>query len=176
VTIQLGQWSLGWEAIACDLCITYLICSKQVKYILIAFSILQSFTELKEEESSLLKERIVLQKVKFWSFFYSIIFWSWYIIYFDHGINILILFLQEIATKNANFEVMRNTNESLKRMKVYSKLNHIGLHFWYVHFVWYLPQFYFCILSLVLDQNLITSQVQLLLNYRVRLPVNPTRE
>jgi hypothetical protein len=132
---------------------------------------------LKEEESSLLKERIVLEKVKFWSFFYSIIFWSWYIIYFDHGINILILFLQEIATKNANFEVMRNTNESLKRMKVYSKLNHIGLHFWYVHFVWYLTQiFFFCILSLVLDQNLITSQVQLPFNYRVRLPVNHTRE
>ncbi|KAK2445938.1 hypothetical protein QL285_016807 [Trifolium repens] len=46
----------------------------------------KSFTELKEEESSLLKERIVLEK--------------------------------EIATKNANFEVMRNTNESLKRMKL----------------------------------------------------------
>jgi hypothetical protein len=45
--------------------LTYLICSKQVKCILIVFSILQSFTELKEEESSLLKERIVLEKVKF---------------------------------------------------------------------------------------------------------------
>ncbi|XP_004501364.1 uncharacterized protein [Cicer arietinum] len=46
----------------------------------------KSFAELKEEESSLLKERIYLER--------------------------------EIATKNANFEVMRTTNESLKRMKL----------------------------------------------------------
>lgn len=46
----------------------------------------KSFAELKEEESTLLKERIHLER--------------------------------EIATRNANFEVMRTTNESLKRMKL----------------------------------------------------------
>ncbi|GAU23108.1 hypothetical protein TSUD_305550 [Trifolium subterraneum] len=56
------------------------------KPLLVTLHYLLSFTELKEEESSLLQERIVLEK--------------------------------EIATKNANFEVMRNTNASLKRMKL----------------------------------------------------------
>ncbi|KAL5074394.1 hypothetical protein RYX36_013378 [Vicia faba] len=46
----------------------------------------KSFAELKEEESSLIKEKIYLER--------------------------------EIATKNANFVVMRTTNESLKRMKL----------------------------------------------------------
>lgn len=83
---------------------------------MIVFSILQSFAELKEEESSLIKEKIYLERVIFWSCFFvgicSDVMLDCY--YID-------IVLQEIATKNANFEVMRTTNESLKRMKVNSK-------------------------------------------------------
>lgn len=37
---------------------------------MIVFSILQSFAELKEEESSLIKEKIYLERVIFWSCFF----------------------------------------------------------------------------------------------------------